>query len=1018
MQVRLARIHVRRHNADTSNSQRDLRAALASFYEALKFRRVESQAVHYLEITSVYLKLNETQKAANALSTILVRWPSLLVNPLPEGNTEKKEEEEDHAEVDLPVAGTILGGESVCLQMGLCYERLGRTKMALGAFRQAWNALLEQRDRDLKRNADNRGKDVRVMEARRDNIGIILQQARAALGIKISDNGLGNEEEGASDSEGKPAVTSVPPSNTSEGKSTPAEGENRRPSLVDRSLSGSERDRSPARGENGGGVPKKEIAAADEAAQMLGFELWMKEPYTWFAFGEMLLKGGCFALSLTFLDKATGLLPPGLQQQEKGRFSDAYSAAAEAKDLEPFGREVRLLCPRLMALHSKDAGYQYTRESLSAARIQRVWREYHVVHALRQLVRKQIAAMRIQRFMRDWTRCNHGMAIQLVTAGAMELGRMRSAYARGMGLAAQAAAVGRHGALIGSALSAQRAGRALIARRKATRRREAITILQAFFRGCRERVALSAALEERCRSSWPGDTSSCYKGSICSGMHEESQVFGIESTGGGRARLHLESDEKFPTQVGIMSRRNVPMDAGCPAGFDMPNLAAFLWEHDWGEGHPFRAETTPVQPSQLNGGACIEDSYDDAIFELSARAFVSATENGEHEDRRHVSSSNHDDRRSVIGGETQPLPSVLRSSRLALWLPVAVAPEKSLARALEGSTLIINSPSFRSVCARRLFSRIGRPTLPSSARAPHSASEATNNGAHKTAYDSTISTEGGGGTRTIRPSRLQGDRLTHILVSGDSPMGDGGLLELGSVIRRGLLPRLVTLIFGGRGCRVGPRGLTALATALSSARCAPRLRTLSMSNCCLGQQSRHQRSSSSTPRPPALSRLATNASTATVRAAAHAAWDCLFRHLQRMTALLSLTLQDCGLDDGDMRPVSIAVQILPAGRLRCLRLNGNSISVKGLQVLLRALTSRKIRLPALWLRQQRPALVESEAREVVKQAFSEGLFAEVEFERPRQVAGGRSQLALLERTTESQDLGSRARRHPTSHIYV
>lgn len=51
MQVRLARINVRRHNADTSNSQRDLRAALASFYEALKFRRVESQAVHYLEVS-------------------------------------------------------------------------------------------------------------------------------------------------------------------------------------------------------------------------------------------------------------------------------------------------------------------------------------------------------------------------------------------------------------------------------------------------------------------------------------------------------------------------------------------------------------------------------------------------------------------------------------------------------------------------------------------------------------------------------------------------------------------------------------------------------------------------------------------------------------------------------------------------------------------------------------------------------------------------------------------------------
>lgn len=44
--------------------------------------------------------------------------------------------------------------------------------------------------------------------------------------------------------------------------------------------------------------------------------------------------------------------------ESQGRFSDAYSAAAEARDLEPFGRAVRLLCPRLMALHSKDAGYQ------------------------------------------------------------------------------------------------------------------------------------------------------------------------------------------------------------------------------------------------------------------------------------------------------------------------------------------------------------------------------------------------------------------------------------------------------------------------------------------------------------------------------------------------------------------------------------------------------------------------------------------------------------------------------------
>lgn len=203
--------------------------------------------------------------------------------------------------------------------------------------------------------------------------------------------------------------------------------------------------------------------------------------------------------------------------ESQGRFSDAYSAAAEARGLEPFGRAVRLRCPRLMALHSKDAGYQasdtigwtrastycrqqyilwprltlgtslfsgraavfvsrkqhtmessalkngccikrpscgilklifavyvhhtttplffsisqnrlaattvvqYTRESLSAVRIQRAWREYHVVHALKELVEKQIAAMRIQRFMREWFRCNHSMAIQLVTAGAFEL---------------------------------------------------------------------------------------------------------------------------------------------------------------------------------------------------------------------------------------------------------------------------------------------------------------------------------------------------------------------------------------------------------------------------------------------------------------------------------------------------------------------------------------------------------------------------------------------------------------------
>lgn len=50
MQIRLARIHVRRQKAESSNSQRHLLAALASFSEALKFKAVASNAVHYLEV--------------------------------------------------------------------------------------------------------------------------------------------------------------------------------------------------------------------------------------------------------------------------------------------------------------------------------------------------------------------------------------------------------------------------------------------------------------------------------------------------------------------------------------------------------------------------------------------------------------------------------------------------------------------------------------------------------------------------------------------------------------------------------------------------------------------------------------------------------------------------------------------------------------------------------------------------------------------------------------------------------
>lgn len=115
----------------------------------------------------------------------------------------------------------------------------------------------------------------------------------------------------------------------------------------------------------------------------------------------------------------------------------------------------------------------------------------------------------------------------------------------------------------------------------------------------------------------------------------------------------------------------------------------------------------------------------------------------------------------------------------------------------------------------------------------------------------------------------------------------------------------------------------------------------------------------------------------TAEAAAHASWDCFFRHLQRLRSLSTLSLQRCGLEDRDVRSLSVSLQILPADRLRCLRLNGNCVGLSGLRMLLTALTSRRMRLPALWLRGQRPALSESGAMGIVEEAFRDGLFAEV-----------------------------------------
>ncbi|CAM9144889.1 unnamed protein product, partial [Hapterophycus canaliculatus] len=807
-----------------------------------------------------------------------------------------------------------------------------------------------------------------------------------------------------------------------------------------------------------------------------------QKPYTWFRLGGVVLEGGCHALALAFAGKAVALLPPGLQQQEKGRFSDAHSAAEEARDLDPFGKAVRLLCPRLMALHSEDALRQhFTRESLSAVRVQRAWRGHRVVRVLRDLVSKQVAALRIQRFMREWRRCNSGLALRFFAASALELRqgfvvcvncRLTAPCAKAMGLSAKAAAAGRLAALVTSAIAVQRGARALIARRRVLRRREAIAALQAFFRGCRARWALSAALESSTRLGISGDGSR-QRQDVAGGNdgldrgHNAGESSGtLWGSSGPSEELLLGCGTSI--QVGVVTRRDAPMDTGCPKGFGSPNLAAFLWEtrtdaygHDsdgggGGSGTALEAQRSekeaydrlcsPLYESRVRGGSSGRDSDDDGtVFEASAAAVAissSACRKGVQEGAPQkvvepvlANSSADDGGRPPAFGKpciSRGLPSPQRPLR---WVPATVAPEEALRCALKCSTLIVNSPSFGSACARRLFSRMGTALSDVSraginpAAAPTTTRATTRGRRRSQASTVDIEVEQ---ARTGCPARgrRQADGIKHILLVGESPVGDGGLLELSSALRCGWLPRLTTLVIGGHGCRVGPRGVTTLAAALSSTGCS-QLRNLSMSHCCLGRRRlrncplcknhhhhyhhphHHQQQHSSTG--PLLDPEPTQKTSA----AAHASWDAFFRHLQRLPLLSTLSLQDCGLQDRDVRSLSIALQILPSGRLRCLRLSRNCVGKSGLRMLLTALTSRRMRLPALWLRGQRPALAESGVRRIVEDAFRfDGLFAEVEFERPFEAMGGRSRLRLMERTTESEDLGSPVQKHPTSTIYV
>ncbi|CBJ25529.1 hypothetical protein Esi_0003_0165 [Ectocarpus siliculosus] len=1099
MQLRLARMHVRREKADSANAERHLRSALASYSEAMKFVRVASEAVHYLEVTSVYLKLNETQRAANALSTVLVRWPALLVDAENDGHGSVPVIEGDRAEVDLPVASNVLGGESIFLQMGFCFETLRQDKMAAEAYRQAWNTLLEQRHASAapagygavfaKTAKSGGGKEVGVVGV--DEIGAILRQAQLALAASSrSTSAAGGRsrdstpEQQLQRSKGTSSTERRPPSSGQQPDQQGVGGgrggvPSSLPSTADSSCLG----RGGGRGDHGDsscGVTKKETVVDAAKARALGFELWCKNPYTWFSFGEVVLEGGCYALTLAFLAKAVALLPSGLHQQEKGRFGDAHSAAEEARDLDPFGKAVRLLCPRLMALHSVDARCQYTRESQSALRVQRAWRGHRVIRVLHDLVSKQTAALRIQRFMREWRKHGFILALRLVATSALELSKLGAKYTKAMGLAAQAAAADRLQALTASAEAVQRAARVLIAHRRVSRRKEAIAALQAFCRGCRLRWALSAAFEESLRLEYVAhdlrQQRDCGDGGREEGAYtcEEGVEPGPDREGVGNTdregkrgpsaaplrprhgdgcKPHKEEafagyNAPLNVQLGVIARRNFPMDAGCAKGFRPPNLAAFLWESreeaygsccaDDGTDDnptllvPHLGNETESPRSYVDSAARSSHGDDGAVFEASATAVASSacredpvrmgSEQNE-VDLGDCSPDQHGGGRPPAFDElpaspVSPLP-LLQPPR---WVPATVAPEGAFHRALACSTLIVNSPSFDSSSARRLFSRMGKPIPAASPPRDEPQQEADDvkgmaAGVRRGKADLNPTHGEEKEKRRLKkhPGCLHANGLKHVLLVGESPIGDGGLSELSSAVRCGWLPRLTTLVIGGPGCKVGPRGVAALATALSTSGCS-QLQHLSMSNCCLGRQKQRRRRHHHGCKTSLLNPASVSAEKAA--AEAHAAWDCFFRHLQRLPSLATLSIQDAGLENRDVRSLSIALQILPADRLRCLRLNGNCVGESGLRMLLTALTSRRRRLPALWLRRQRPALVESGARDIFEGAFRDGLFAEVEFERPFEVMGGRSHLALIECTTETEDLGRRALKHPTSHIYI
>lgn len=582
-----------------------------------------------------------------------------------------------------------------------------------------------------------------------------------------------------------------------------------------------------------------------------------------------------------------------------------------------------------------------------------------------------------------------------------------TACARAMGQTARAHAQQRLTTMTRSACLVQRSCRALLARCRVERRRRAICRVQALFRGCKRRWEVAVALELQCSpaKAWAGGRS-----------------------GNGTRVKWIGS----PLQIGIVTRRTAPMDERCATGFKFANLAAFLWEPE--ESKEADKDITSNKTGTLSArGDMLRSCHsegnqttfnDGAVFELSALACCPADKCyiqtvDEHDLQRCERCrdrlpgacccwESNDGKRERERLYSSPLTAGLPVHH---WTPAAIAPETALVQALRCSTLIVSSPSFGAASACRLFSKIGRlrvNTTVASRQPFHSVNQIgaveriqdegvkidevqhafSETFAVRSAVNRVVCRYNASEEQILAPSSTmsrEGDCLAHILIHGSTPLGDTGFSMLTSAIGAAdSLTRLTTLVIGGSGCSVGPRGVMALAKALSSPGCS-RLQYLALSYCCLGRQRFNGKPSPPPPisssRPLPAQRTTGSAAVVGRRAAAaehsRVAWSCFFRHLQRMPALSSLSLTDCGLDDRDIQSAAIAIQILPSGVLRCVRLGGNAIGVSGLRMVLRALTSRRMRLPALWMRRQRPVIIESEAREVVQRAFEEGLVAEV-----------------------------------------